>query len=113
MKSEIKIKGNMDPDTVVAVLEDLLTSFKDGKICIQKDKEFVTLKPGNDIEVEIEAGHKKNKQKLSVELSWRQVEPAEETAGEFKISSQEPEIKAPVPAEEEAEEAGGTSESAF
>jgi hypothetical protein len=51
--------------------------------------------------MELEAGQKKDKQKLSLELGWRPLEVEEEEAAEFKISSQEPEMTAPAPAEGE------------
>lgn len=101
MKSEIKIKAVMDGQTVSGVLEDLARSFKGGTVCIEKNGEFVTLKPGANITVEIEASQKKNKQKLAIEFTWQQAEPVVKTEFGFKISSEEPEIEAPVPEEDQ------------
>ncbi len=101
MKSEIKIKTAANAETVIGILEDLVKSFKEGTVVLEKENEFVSLTPGNDFQVEIEAGRKKNKQKFSLELSWVLTESKEENPPEFKISSQEPEIKAPEAEKEE------------
>jgi amphi-Trp domain-containing protein len=101
MKGEVKIKRSMEAEALADVLDDLVKSFREGTVCVEQGGEFVTLKPGGRIEVEMEAGQKKGKQKLSVELSWRQVDVQEEEAADFKISSQEPEMTAPTPEEGE------------
>lgn len=103
MKQEIKIKQTMEVGTVTEILKDLVNSFEEGTICFEKEDEFVTLRPGRTVAVEIEAGVKKDKQKLSVELSWRQVEPEKEDAPFIRISSQEPEMEAPAPEDSDAQ----------
>lgn len=96
MQSEVRIKTNMGADRVADFLQDLVNSFKEGTVCIEKGTEFVTLKPGKDIAVEIGAAYKKDKQKLHIELSWLQLEHGAETVSEFRISAQEPEVEAPL-----------------
>jgi amphi-Trp domain-containing protein len=108
MKDEIKIKQTMALDTVIDILKDLVKSFDEGNICFEKGKKFVTLKPGQMIEVEIEAGLKKEKQKLNIELKWRQLEAGEEDLPAIRISSREPEIFAPAPEAAEVAEGGET-----
>ncbi|GAB7081348.1 amphi-Trp domain-containing protein [Megalodesulfovibrio paquesii] len=98
-KSNLAIKGAMDFESVSTFLADLVTSFKDRTICVQRGEEFVTLKPGELIELELEVQAKKGKQKLSLELSWRD-EVLTEMEAPFKVSSTEPEL--PQPAEGEA-----------
>ncbi|GBC61758.1 amphi-Trp domain-containing protein [Desulfonema ishimotonii] len=105
MKKEIKIKKNMNAEAVAGVLGDLVASFKNGKVCIRSGNDFVTLSPGREFDVEIEAGHKKNRQKLSIELSWREYAPEAGGEADFMISSEEPEIEAPAPAEDASGEA--------
>ncbi|QTA83568.1 Amphi-Trp domain-containing protein [Desulfonema limicola] len=91
MKNEIKIKTAVNSDTLINILEDLVKSFKAGTICLEKENEFVTLTPGKELHLEIEAGKKKNKQSFSFELNWVLSNINEETVPEFKISSKEPE----------------------
>jgi amphi-Trp domain-containing protein len=99
MKSEVKIKRTMEADALADVLDDLAKSIREGTVCVQRGDEFVTLNPGGRMEMELEAGQKKDKQKLSIELSWRQLDVQEEETADFKISSKEPEMTAPTPEE--------------
>ncbi len=103
-KNEIVIKTSADVKVLARILEDLVSSFKAGTVCVEKGKEFVTLTPGDSFQVEIEAARKKNKQKISIDLSWTLNEPKEETVPEFRISCTEPEIKSPEAAEQKEEE---------
>ncbi len=100
-KQGISIKGSMDHASVVAFLEDVVKSFKDKTVCVQRGDEFVTLTPADSIELEIEAVVKKGKQKLSIELNWREEITIESADTPFKVSSVEPE---PKPVEEPVEE---------
>jgi len=52
-----------------------------------KAKEFITLKPGKVIDVEIEAKLKKDKQKLFAELCRRQLEAEKKDTPRLKIYS--------------------------
>ncbi|WP_373500100.1 amphi-Trp domain-containing protein [Desulfococcus sp.] len=106
MKNEIKIKQTMELATATKILKDLAASFEEGTICFEKGEEFVTLRPGNLIDLEMEAEMKKDKQKLSIELCWRTVEPKKKEAPAIKISSQEPEMIAPTPEESDTGETG-------
>ncbi len=100
-KQGIAIKGSMDYASVVAFLEDVVRSFKEKKVCVQRGEEFVTLTPGESIDLEVEATQKKGKQKLCIELNWRE-ELHVESDMPFKVSACEPE---PKPLEEVVEEA--------
>ncbi len=93
-KKGIAVKGTMDFNSVVSFLEDVVKSFKEGKVVVQRGEEFVTLTPAENMEVEVEAAEKKGKQKLSIELEWRaEVELA--GAVPFKVSADEPELPEP------------------
>lgn len=105
-KSDIKIKQTMDADGVSRLLADIVNSLKNGTICIERGEEFTTLVTGTEIEAEIEASQKKDKQKLSISLSWRLHSLKEEEGESFRISSAEPEITDPSPLEEEGKEEG-------
>lgn len=98
-KQGISVKGTMDYEAVVAFLDDFVASFKKKTVCVQRGEEFVTLTPGEQVEVEIEAQEKKGKQKLSMEFTWRSEVPLEGDMS-FKVSATEPEIKTPAPAAE-------------
>lgn len=96
-KSGMEFKSTMDKEQVAVLLEDLARSIRKGTVCAQQDPEFLTLSPTEIIEVEFEAGQKKGKEKIGLELSWRLEMPVEETVGaSFKISAKEPEAK-PAP----------------
>jgi len=88
-KCEMSLKGNLDFTAAVALLGDVLKSFKDKTVCIQKGEEYVTLRPAESIAFEIEAQRKKGKQKLSIELSWFE-DLVAEVPTDFKVSSKEP-----------------------
>lgn len=100
-KKEVTVKGTMKPQGIATILEDLLDSFKKGKLVVQNGHEFVALQPSEQISLELEAAQKKGKEKLVIELSWEQrVEPSLPESG-FKITSEEP----PMPVVEEECEA--------
>ena len=102
-KSNISLKGSMEPESLAKLLEDIAVSIKAGTVCLQKGGEFVTLKPAGNMEFEIEAAIKKGKQKLEIAVKW---EEAREIAapGDIKVSSEEPELPCPVEGEDAAEE---------
>ncbi len=102
-KHGIAIKGTMDFESVLAFLEDVVNSFREKTVCVQRGDEFITLKPGETIDMELEAVEKKGKQKLSLELSWRE-EIITESEEPFKVSCDVPEVPEPeAPAAEEGE----------
>ncbi len=78
----------MELEKVAFYLEDLLASLKSGTLCIQQGENLVTLHPSQFVDFEVEAASKKGKEKLSIELNWRN--DKEEEQKEFKIMSQEP-----------------------
>jgi amphi-Trp domain-containing protein len=90
-KKEVKLKGVMDCNQVIAYMEDLLAGLKNGKICVQQGEQFVTLCPEQMIEMEVQATVKKGKEKFEMELTWRREEaPSEMT--DMRISSTESEV---------------------
>ena len=103
-KSEIKLKRTMDAGSVHKIITDLAKNLKDGTLVIETGEEFVTLKTGSQIEFELNASQKKNKQKLVIDLSWRLPSLKADEEDSFKISNEEPEITDPSPVEEEEDE---------
>jgi len=64
-------KKKIGQEETIAILEDILRSFKAGKMVIQNDEESVTLTPSDGINIKIKAKTQKLKNKLSMELSWK------------------------------------------
>ena len=89
----LKVKSTLSTLEVVNHLEHLVSSLKEGTICIRKGGETISLKPCEPVSLELEAEVKMDKEalreKLSIELKWKKSEaaPIEET---FFISHQEP-----------------------
>jgi amphi-Trp domain-containing protein len=98
-ENKINHQQHMKRDDLVTYLEDLIKSMKAGKIVIERNGQFVSLSPPNNVNLEIQAKTKKEKGEISIEISWRQ-EVEEPVKAPLSISSVEPEI---VPAEETAE----------
>lgn len=97
-KSEVEVKCMMNPETAAQLLENLAKSFREGKLVVQKDTSFVTLIPGNDIEVELAATSKKGKYKLELEMKWREMEASSEDATPaVVVSCEEPCIEEETP----------------
>lgn len=104
-KKQVTQQGLMATDEVIAYLESLVSSFKEGKVVVQQGEQFVSMNPPEQVSVEVEAKQKEGKEKFSLELSWKNVEqPAENE--KVKISSKEPEM----PAAEEQPIEGETPE---
>ena len=72
-KTKVSLKKKVGQEEAIAILEDILKSFKAGNMVIQNGEESVTLIPSDKISMEIKAKTKKLKNKLSMELSWKAV----------------------------------------
>ena len=88
-KKEIEIKTWLTRDEMVKYLEDLAVCLAQGKVVLQRGSDFLEFSPAQSMELELEGVHKKGQQKISIEISWRQVvlEPTEEP---LKISTDSP-----------------------
>jgi amphi-Trp domain-containing protein len=102
-KNEVNVKCKMEADAVADMLSDMVKSFREGKVVIQKGSSFVTLKPVGQIEVELEAAEKKGKQKIEIQLTWKEEILMEQKEDEFRISGDEPCLEEVVPVEEQTE----------
>lgn len=92
-KKELKVKMIGELNDVIAQMEAIISSLKEGKVVIQKNNSFISLSPQEQVTLEIEAEQKKDKEELSIELSWRSADiiTNDNSAG-LTISSHEPEI---------------------
>jgi len=102
-KNEVNVKCKMEADAVANLLSDMVNSFREGKVVIQKGSSFVTLKPVGRIEVELEAAEKKGKQKIEIQLSWKEEILLELKEDEIRISGDEPCLHEALPVEEKTE----------
>lgn len=87
-KREVSLKSKLEQAKVISYLEDLTKSLKEGTVCVQQGTDIVTLRPSSYIEIELEASVKKNKERLSIELTWRADKEEEEQ--DFSITATEP-----------------------
>ncbi len=79
-KSKVKMEGIMELREVIAYLEDVVSNMKSGAICMTAGEDCVTLRPASIVDVEMKASQKKDKEKFSLEISWRSADRAEEPA---------------------------------
>jgi amphi-Trp domain-containing protein len=91
----LKVKSTLNLLEIVNHLEHLVSSLKEGTICIKKGEEVITLRPCEPVTLELEAEVKLDKEalreKLSIELKWKKSEPASVAdEGLFVISHQDP-----------------------
>ena len=94
--SEVSFKAHLELEQVASYLEDLASSLRQGKVYVQQGNQVTELLPTSDVELELEAGGKKQKQKLSIELSWRkQLETMTREGAGLSIGSQKPEVAEP------------------
>ncbi|MDQ7031252.1 MAG: amphi-Trp domain-containing protein [Desulfonauticus sp.] len=102
-KDKISVEQVLKLEKVITYLEGLLEGFKAGKIVVEHEGKVMNLKPAELVEVEIEAKQKPDKEKFSLELSWRPELVEDEDPG-LKISKEEP--KAAQPAEQDTNTCG-------
>jgi amphi-Trp domain-containing protein len=72
-KKEIEIKTWLTRDEMVNYLHDLANCLAQGRVVLQRGNEYLELIPAQSMELEMEGVHKKGQQKISLELTWRQV----------------------------------------
>lgn len=89
-KDKINVKLSLSYEEATTYLEDLLKSLKSGKIVVQNEEEFVSLEPGERVNVKLSAKVKKDTNKFEFEMSWATAEDSKSV----KITSKEPAVKA-------------------
>lgn len=97
-KEKIKAKGIVESDRAIALFEEILTLMKEGGAHFEHDGQSIDLTAGEAAEVEIEVKHKDGKQKLELELVWKDGlhmgGTVEETMLGLKVSSKKAEESA-------------------
>jgi amphi-Trp domain-containing protein len=76
-KQKINVKKVLEYKDAVSYIEDLAKSFRSGTIVLESDEEQLVMKPSAQVAVKVEAKAKKDKQKISFELSWSEAESAD------------------------------------
>ena len=88
----VTMKGNMELDKLINYLEDLVGSLKKGVVYVEQEGDFIELNPPDAVDVAIEAGEKKGKQKFKLQLNWKKRLQDTGQGLTLKISSEKPEI---------------------
>ncbi|MCB2225032.1 MAG: amphi-Trp domain-containing protein [Desulfarculaceae bacterium] len=98
-KNEISYKAGLGASQALGHLEDLVRKLKAGSVCLQVGGEHVslTLDSGAPLELSLSASQKKGKNRLSLELSWKDLQRGEGAVPAMVISS-EPPAPEPSPA---------------
>lgn len=70
-KKELEIKLELSRELAVQYLNDLAACLAQGRVVVQKGGDYAELTPAQLLSLELEVSQKKDRQKLSLELSWR------------------------------------------
>ena len=81
-KSRIKVEGVMQITEVIANLEKLVADMKAGTVSLSAGDESLTLNPSVLVNVEMKAAQKKDKEKFSLEISWKKHKEMDGFAGD-------------------------------
>ena len=69
-KRKVKHKANLEFQTALDYLQQILDTARDGSFLVATDGNSVNLTPGDAVDLEIKAKEKDGRQSLSFELSW-------------------------------------------
>ncbi len=89
-KNVLSFKGIVGNEDTISCLEKFLDALKQGQVCLQSGEQEVFLTPSGNVKMEVKAESKPPKQKLEIELSWREDEQAEAEPCSLSISSRKP-----------------------
>jgi len=73
MGSKAKLEGVMELREAIARIDAISAGLKAGEVTLNDDKETLVLHPARVVAVELKAGQKKDKEKISLEISWKKV----------------------------------------
>lgn len=82
-KEKIEIEKVLDLPTAIAHLENVLSGLRKGSLTLTQGLDSVTLNTPSVLAFELSASRRKEKQKLSIELSWKS--GLEETPDSLRI----------------------------
>ena len=110
-KRKVSLEQCMPYKDVVEYLRGFMAGFEKGAILVEKDGECLSLVPTDNVNVEIDAKMKGNKQSFSLEVSWETPISAESSAfnvapmGECPACAGAEKVPAPEDAEDTPPEA--------
>lgn len=70
--SQVTFEGTLQLDEAVSYFEALVAGLKSGRISLKQGEHEITLVPPAFLDLEVRAVRKKNKEKISFELQWRE-----------------------------------------
>jgi amphi-Trp domain-containing protein len=118
-KKKVKIEEKMATATVVERLRKMALDMEMGQIEIQSGDKIISLSVPEAIPLEIEAKRKENKEKLVIEISWRNLlamEASEEALAKPEVTTEAVSRESACSGETDApveEAAGGSSSEAL
>ena len=89
-KQELKIKQELNCQETVDLFSEVGKSISEGVLTIEYGDKKISLKPGCRFDTTIEASSKKNKQKLMIEITWKEGDDVCVNKPVLRISSDEP-----------------------
>lgn len=94
---EIRVKGEMELRRGVDYLQGIIDSLRKGAVCVEHAEESVRLTPPERVWVAVKARRKRDKETISVKISWRAAPEPSDADTDLKISSEmPPRAEAPV-----------------
>lgn len=72
-KEKIRVEGVMQITEVIANLERLVADMKTGLVSLSAGDESLELRPSVLVNVDMKASRKKDKEKFSLEISWKKI----------------------------------------
>lgn len=85
-KNKVEIEGTMELTQAVAYIEDMLKGLKAGTVHVQFGVDSVLLHPKSVVDFEMEVSQKKDKEKITLEVTWKTEGPLGPDA-DVKIST--------------------------
>ncbi len=86
--NKVELKQIQKISEAVTYLEGLLKGLKAGRIVVQHGDNFVSLVPAEQVQIDVSAKKKKDKEKFSLVLSWHAA--TADGVGPIKITTKEP-----------------------
>jgi len=100
-KKEVVYKARLENAKAMDYLKKILDSLDSGTCYLQSDDSVVALEPAELVDLEVEALEKRDKKRLTIELSWYAPSPSSEVP-DLRITTEAPEV-VPAPEPEEVE----------
>jgi amphi-Trp domain-containing protein len=87
-ENEINVESMLELPQAVAYLEDIVRSLKEGHVYVEHGDNKLEMTPEPNVKVGLKAKQKRDKQSISLKISWRSTPPAGKIEDGFKISAE-------------------------